>query len=163
MGRKTRHGGDFITEADKYQLRGAPFQALLISAWMWRMVYYAPENRGVILTIIGLVGALLFAECLWTLYMKRARVNGLITSGVFRFTRHPMYTGIVLMDLECWFGKDLDLGFWISLVVLYSSIVIAGVIQEKETLARFGDKAKAYYSRTPRLFFMHPVLKWKMS
>ena len=106
--------------------------------------------------IVGFIGAALFVWCLWALYIKAKRITGLITSGPFRFTRHPMYIGLLLMML----GISLPVPhpktdwFYVSVSVFAVSMLIAGWCQEKETLARFGDEARSYYARTKRIPFI---------
>jgi protein-S-isoprenylcysteine O-methyltransferase Ste14 len=48
-------------------------------------------------------GFLPFLYCLYLLYFRRKKLTKLVTTGLFRFTRHPMYSGIALMDILHWF------------------------------------------------------------
>lgn len=107
------------------------------------------------------IGFLLFGYCLIELYAKKRRTKGLITNGVFRYTRHPMYTGIFLMNLSYWVPKPIgnDWLFYAMQAGFLICLMAAGWFQEKETLARFGDEAKAYYARTPRLFIWYPFMQ----
>lgn len=101
------------------------------------------------------VGFLLFGYCLIKLYVERPK--HLLTNGVFRFTRHPMYTGFLIMSLSQWWpGYPLTIGYWVSLSLFLIGMIVAGYFQEKETIAKFGAEAEEYYRRTPRLFLLYP-------
>ena len=112
------------------------------------------------------LGALLFLYCLVRIYVaplldrlqKRKRARILFTTGPFKYTRHPMYTGLMLMDLILWVPQPTSNKplFFVLQAAFVGCLVMAAYFQEKETLARFGDEARAYYAKTPRLFFMYP-------
>ena len=115
------------------------------SVWLW------PSHAGL----------LLFSYYLFILYMRRRGPPNLITNGVFEYTRHPMYTGLFLMNLDLWLPKPAsnDLLFFAGQTAFMACMVIAGWSQEKETLARFGAEAEAYYAKTPRLFIWYPFMR----
>lgn len=100
----------------------------------------------------------MFAYCLLVLYVRRARLTTLLTGGLYRYTRHPMYLGLLLMNLFHWAQADV----WTSPLflgleaVFLVGLVVAGYRQEQETLARFGQEAVDYYARTPRI----PFTRW---
>lgn len=97
-------------------------------------------------------GFLVFLWCYVTLYGRKRRLSGLVTTGPFRFTRHPMYLGLALMDLTLWLPRPpADPLFFALQAGFFACLVLAGWYQERETLARFGAEAEAYYARTPRI------------
>lgn len=142
-----------------------PFQTLLIGGFMYQTVAHALAlmSAPAPVIILGCFGALLFARCLDLIYGRRGSPDHLITNGVFRYTRHPMYTGILLMGLHVWWptSSNLSLGYGVSLTSFLIGLVGAGYLQEKEVLARFGDKGIEYYRRTPRIFLLYPWYWWK--
>ena len=83
----------------------------------------------------------------------------LITGDIFKYTSHPMYTGIVIADSSLWRGNLHSLLFWYTLFLLYGGVILFGRLHEKEMVSKFGQAAKEYYARTPRLFFLYPFLK----
>jgi protein-S-isoprenylcysteine O-methyltransferase Ste14 len=104
------------------------------------------------------IGSAVFLYCLVTLYVLKKKDNKLITTGLFKYTRHPMYTGFVLMMMALWLPRPVStepLFFLLQAVFLFL-LIMAAWHQEKETLARFGKAAEEYYAKTPRLFFMYP-------
>lgn len=114
-----------------------------LSCWLW------PSH----------VGFVLFSYCLIRLYVLKARDNKLIITGPFRYTRHPMYTGLMLMDSAFWLPHPVSSQplFFFLQIAFVLCLIAAAYFQERETLARFGKEAEEYYARTPRLFFMYPL------
>ncbi len=108
--------------------------------------------------ILDTAGMVIFMYCIHILYLRKGRTQGLITTGLFRYTRHPMYTGLFLMNLTSWFPEpaSYDELFYVLQALFLATMLIAGWFQEKETLARFGAEAEDYYRKTPRFFFMYP-------
>ena len=144
----------------RYERGGIFFQFLLISAFVYRTDHFMEADVTWPSMAVSALGTSVFAYCLIVLYVKRAREKNLITTSVFRYTRHPMYTGLVLMDFRFWFSEHSTAAFLFSAVLFYAGLLVAGYFQERETLARFGDEARAYYARTPRLFFLYPFKKF---
>ena len=146
-------------KARKYALLGLPFQMLLIGAFIYRTQIDQTNETPLILSLIGELGAFLFLFCLISIYLKISRTNKLLTGGVFKYTRHPMYTGVFLMDLKKWFALPLSFETVIAGIMLYIGLFVAGYFQEKETLARFGEEAESYYAKTPRIFLLYPFCR----
>jgi len=111
--------------------------------------------------VMGL--SLLFLLAGYTLLSKGWRmVHGaeshLVTTGVYRFVRHPQYTGLFLMIT----------GFLIQwptiLTVLMTPVLITAYSklarrEEQGMTEKFGDDYKTYTAATPRFF--PPVMQWK--
>jgi protein-S-isoprenylcysteine O-methyltransferase Ste14 len=77
--------------------------------------------------------------------------DALVTSGIFAFTRNPIYVafGIVLL------GELLILPHWILLVYLVAGIALfhRQVLREEQYLAsRYGEAYRSYCERVPRYF-----------
>ena len=139
--------------ANRFAKYGAPFQFVLISVFLFRVCMRA--STPLIFFPIGLIGTLVFGYCLYTLYIRTNRVKKLLTQGLFKYTRHPMYTGMFLMDVSNWFVAEYNVTFLVSTIIFYAASVMAAYFQEKETLARFGKEAEDYYAKTPRMFFLY--------
>lgn len=80
----------------------------------------------------------------------------LITTGWFRITRHPMYTFLLLADAVILVHRELDTTNIIYTIVLYAMTIVTSYFHEQHVLARFGEPAREYYRKTPRLFFLYP-------
>ena len=73
----------------------------------------------------------------------------LITTGVYQFIRHPLYTGTVVS----YAGAELLAGSWLWIAMLCFSIsfVMQARKEEKILLNHFGEKYKEYQLRTKML------------
>lgn len=83
--------------------------------------------------------------------MSGRRADQLITSGVYRFTRHPQLVGwaLVLLGIALW-GRS-----WLAL--LLTALYLVGVIflmpiEERKLIALYGQEYRNYQRRTPRFF-----------
>lgn len=156
-------------EAKHLMLCGAWFQFPMFGTYMAMLgMYHALKNpAGDIFSPwfwVSNAGSCIFLYCLVILYVKRKRLTELVTDGPFRYTRHPMYTGLVLMDTIFLLPGPASSEplFFILQATFFCCLVIAAYFQEKETLARFGREAEEYYARTPRLFFMYPFTRGRL-
>jgi protein-S-isoprenylcysteine O-methyltransferase Ste14 len=75
----------------------------------------------------------------------------LIRNGLYKYVRHPSYTGSLLSFL----GLGLSLNNWISLVVIFIPVLLSFIyrinIEEKLLLANIGLKYEDYMKQTKRL------------
>lgn len=100
-----------------------------------------------------------FILTMWALWLFRqsgtsayptARASLLVTSGPFRFSRNPMYLGIVVMLL----GITLWLGSWPMLIAPIGFLVVmslVGIPHEEQALRdTFGEVYASYARRVRR-------------
>jgi protein-S-isoprenylcysteine O-methyltransferase Ste14 len=108
---------------------------------------------GTVLTVLGLLGALwarIYLGRNWSGYVTYKEDQDLVTSGPYRFIRHPIYTSLALMIL----GTDLCYGsLFISIVFVGAAITfILRTKKEEEIMIRlFGQKYIDYMKRTKAL------------
>jgi len=77
------------------------------------------------------------------------RDHSLVTTGPYRFVRHPFYVAVALAML----GNALAAANWFLLIggaVVFTLLAIRTRIEEAELVARFGEAYEAYMRRTPR-------------
>lgn len=140
-----------------FRLVGVPFQCAVIMAQIiqiGRLRHHEVPTWW--LVTVCTIGATIVAYSQWKIYGGQ---KGLVTSGIFRITRHPMYTGFAILGTAIWYPTSQveHSDYWISLAAFATGIIVAGWLQERETIARFGKEAVEYYRKTPRIAF----LRWR--
>jgi protein-S-isoprenylcysteine O-methyltransferase Ste14 len=77
------------------------------------------------------------------------KTTALVTSGAFRYIRHPMYTALICL---AW-GAFLKQFSWVGLVLVLAATVLMFVTalrDERECLQHFGEPYRAYMGTTRR-------------
>ena len=112
----------------------------------------------------GFIGIAIFALALWLLWRSHADLginwrvttelrqkHNLVTSGVFKHMRHPMYSAHWLWGI----AQALLIHNWIaglsSLIVLLPMYSLRVRREEKLMLEQFGEEYRLYMSRTGRV------------
>jgi protein-S-isoprenylcysteine O-methyltransferase Ste14 len=99
--------------------------------------------------IIGLlitgIGCLIVAVGWYKIY----RADGLATEGIYRYSRHPQYLGIILITLGWFIGWPTPLT-GILLPILVFEYYRLTKEEEKEALDEFGEDYKNYLEKTQR-------------
>jgi protein-S-isoprenylcysteine O-methyltransferase Ste14 len=87
----------------------------------------------------------------WSLTLEVREQHRLITKGVYRHIRHPMYTALLVYAV----GQALVLPNWVagpSYLVAFAILFAFRVYpEERLMLEQFGDEYAAYMARTQRL------------
>jgi protein-S-isoprenylcysteine O-methyltransferase Ste14 len=83
--------------------------------------------------------------------------EGLLTSGVYRYSRHPIYTGIVCMSLGLALASVNWEGLLMVPAVFLVNVAQAGIEERYDVGVRFRSEYKVYKRRT-RMF--GPVWCW---
>jgi len=141
-----------------------PVVALLVAAAMWVISLATPSldapalvrvGAAIVIALAGMgsaiAGALAFRRAKTTTNpLKPETTSCLVTSGVYRLTRNPMYVGLAFVL----FGGALFLSSWLAFLgplvfVLY--IDRFQIVPEERTLsARFGAAYSAYQANVRR-------------
>src|SRR5690606_25496611 len=110
---------------------------------------------GTVLILLGIILVILGWNVVYKKYWRKEAGQGqLVTSGIYRYIRHPQYAGFLMIT----FGMLVDwatlpmLIMWPILAVLYYRLAKR---EEKEMLAEFGPQYEEYCRHTgmflPRL------------
>ena len=114
---------------------------------------------------VGWIGAAIFALSLWVLWRSHADLgrpwsvkaeiqeeHKLVTNGIFKYIRHPMYAAHILWGI----AQPLLLWNWIAglsmLVTLLPLFFYRVPKEEKMMVDKFGDEYQRYMDRTGRVF-----------
>ncbi len=101
-------------------------------------------------SLIGLTMIIIGWRTIYKKYWSKEEGNGvLVTSGIYRFIRHPQYTGLFLIStgMLCEWAT-------LSLLILYPVIIILYVRlakrEEKQMIAEFGQEYIDYMKKSKR-------------
>ena len=130
----------FVASAANYSWLAAMFYSIFLPFKLGTLWFYA----GLILFAAGLI--LLTAS---TIDFISTPTHKVITRGIYRFSRHPMYLATCIICL----GSGLAAASWLFLLI---SIILAfcfyqeAQIEEKYCLDTYGNSYRDYLSKTPR-------------
>jgi protein-S-isoprenylcysteine O-methyltransferase Ste14 len=109
---------------------------------------------GLILILLGLTvrwTAILTLRKYFTVDVTILKGHQIIDTGIYRFIRHPSYTGSLISFL----GLGLAMSNWLAVLVIFLPILAAFIyrirIEEKSLLAFFGDRYMLYCLSAKRL------------
>ncbi|MBM7454554.1 protein-S-isoprenylcysteine O-methyltransferase Ste14 [Oceanisphaera litoralis] len=102
------------------------------------------------LSLMGLAASALFRAGTTVLPFNPGKSRRLVTGGIFRYSRNPIYLGDILLLLAwaVWLGNGLGL-LWLPLFVGYMNKVQIGA-EERALAARFGADYLDYCRRVRR-------------
>jgi protein-S-isoprenylcysteine O-methyltransferase Ste14 len=107
---------------------------------------------GMTLLVLGLalaVWARIYLGRNWGMPMSRKDDPKLVTSGPYRFVRHPIYSGILLAILGSGLATNL---FWvIGLVFLAAYFIYSATVEERLMTLSFPNTYPSYKARTKML------------
>ncbi len=97
------------------------------------------------------VFSILWLGPMFTRFVQILPGHRLVTSGPYRFVRHPSYSGLLLFFL----GLGVALGDWLAVAVMLA-VPALGVlyrirVEEEALLGAFGEEYRAYMSRVGAL------------
>lgn len=73
----------------------------------------------------------------------------LVTQGIYRYIRHPMYSSLIFLDWGLFFKRMSWLSGTIALIACVF-LVIAALVEEAENIRYFGAQYREYMKRTKR-------------
>jgi protein-S-isoprenylcysteine O-methyltransferase Ste14 len=121
----------------------------LIAEWVFMIpVFLQYKPAGVVLVVLGFLcsasGRLTFKKRSAEIFPWSETHSTLVTTGPFRFTRNPMYLGLVTIGL----GAALLAGTWLMWLVPVAIFVLDNFIiipfEEKSMERAYGDAYRAY-------------------
>ena len=81
--------------------------------------------------------------------MAFEKTSALVTSGIYRYIRHPLYSSLLLLAWGTFFKSPSWLGGALALAASVS-LCLTAKADERECLAFFGDDYKVYIGSTKR-------------
>jgi protein-S-isoprenylcysteine O-methyltransferase Ste14 len=122
------------------------------SPWSYLM------RMGQLISILLLLAAVLQTDALsfagLRQLLEEEQKTDLVTSGFYRYVRHPLYTfGLLIL----WLTPAMTVNTFIVYVSLTIYLLLGAIFEERKLMREFGQQYAAYKSRTPMLI---PGLKW---
>ena len=87
--------------------------------------------------------------------------HGLVTTGPYKFVRHPVYTGLILITFSWSFALQSQLAFLLS-IALYILLTFKSNFEEQMLVEMFGHEYLDYRQKTARFFPTYHLLKSSM-
>jgi len=124
-----------------------------MTTWITATIYsiFLPLQLGTIWFYIGLVVFLsgLIILIVATLSFATAPHDKPITSGFYRYSRHPIYLAMFLI----YTGTSLASTSWLFFLFTIATVVLMrleAILEERFCLEKYGDAYREYVNRTPR-------------
>ena len=147
----------FSVKARRYHgiYRFFSFESIVVLVLLnWRLWFFEPFSWNQIVSWILLVGSIPLAVEGFRLLRVVGRPQGqfentsrLVTVGVYRYIRHPLYGSLILVGLGVFFKQVSPLGAVLALVNLGAMIATAKT-EEKEMVRSFGSDYELYMRQT---------------
>jgi protein-S-isoprenylcysteine O-methyltransferase Ste14 len=152
----------FGSKRGTHSLRAIPVNGVTVIAVVLLLRVFRGGNLAVHSTALELVGAVIFAAGLalavwarvhlgrnWGMPMTEKAEPELVTSGPYRFIRHPIYSGLLLAVLGTALATDLK-GLPLT-VILGAYFYYCASVEEKNLTATFPMAYPAYRDETKML------------
>jgi protein-S-isoprenylcysteine O-methyltransferase Ste14 len=124
--------------------------------WVNGFLWHRTLFTGVVADAIVLAGlaVMLWARVIlgrnWSADVALKEGHELVTSGPYRWVRHPIYSGLLLMALGWAVWRGRYSGFW-GLAVLLLLFWIKARAEEQLMIQHFGDAYRSYKARVKAL------------
>lgn len=79
------------------------------------------------------------------------RTEKLTVNGPYRYSRHPLYLGVVLIWIGLWLITDYTIVAFTTLLFFFWFELVITRFEEKELLAMFGNQYYRYRHQVPRI------------
>lgn len=127
-----------------------PDQRLYRIPMPWLMLTIAIQGLAALTLLIGLLqtGALDFAGLRPLFRLTGDRSPGLVTGGLYRYVRHPLYSaGLVFI----WFSPQMSVNLLAFFIGLSAYLVIGAMFEERKLARQYGQAYLDYRRTTPML------------
>ena len=112
-------------------------------------------TMGYILYSLGLITVLVSQYqmgTVWRIGVNADEKTELVTQGLFKHVRNPIYTGLFIGSMGLWLVSPSIL-LMLGLLGLYVAVeLFVRKVEEPYLLRQFGDEYKKWYHSTPRYF-----------
>ena len=152
-------GGTSAKDRWSFRVLWALLGAGIFTASQLKRILPMPDRNlmfwvGIALILTGIVfraAAILTLRRYFTVQVTIDAQHELIDRGLYRWIRHPSYTGALISFI----GLGFAFGSWLSLGIIVVAALIGFAyrirVEEEALISHFGDRYRSYAARTSRL------------
>lgn len=137
-----------------YLMITLPDQPLYQVPRPWSYLMRAGQGISALLLLAAVLQTDMFAFVGLRQLVEEEKMSALVTGGLYRLVRHPLYTFSLLF---LWLSPSMSLNSFVVYVALTLYILIGIIFEERKLLREFGQQYASYRAVTPMLI---PGLKW---
>lgn len=137
-----------------YLLFVLPDQPLYQVPAPWRVLMLAGQGLSALLLFVAILQTDILSFAGLRQLVGEERSGSLVTDGLYRFVRHPLYTFTLLV---LWLTPTMNVNTFIVFAALTIYILVGIIFEERKLLRVFGQEYENYRSVTPMLI---PGLKF---
>jgi methanethiol S-methyltransferase len=120
----------------------------------WKYLMLAGQGASVLFLLIAVLQTDLLSFAGLRQLMKAEKPGNLITGGLYRMVRHPLYTFSLLI---LWLSPSMTVNSFVVYIALTTYVLIGIIFEERKLLREYGNDYANYKLTTPMLL---PGLKW---
>jgi protein-S-isoprenylcysteine O-methyltransferase Ste14 len=129
-------------------LRVLPDQPLYRVPAPWSYLMLAGQGLAALLLLAGVLQTDTLSFVGLRQILERERSSRLVTRGLYRYVRHPLYSaGLLLL----WLTPVMSVNLFTAYLGLTAYILIGAAFEERKLLREFGSEYSDYRSKTPML------------
>ena len=133
-------------------LTESPYTSWLVQYVFPHFTYTESSIANFLITIswpLIIAGLLMFLWGFIQIYSSKFRGGGAVVGGLYRYIRHPQYTGLAIAGLgtSIFWSRFLVLIAFVTMMFLYS---LLARLEERRCLAAYGDDYQRYLDATGR-------------
>jgi protein-S-isoprenylcysteine O-methyltransferase Ste14 len=127
-----------------------PDQQIYRIPYPWKMVNYAGQAMAVVMLVIAVkqTGISTFAGLRQLFTPEVLDPPRLVTGGLYRYMRHPIYTASLLF---IWLTPTMTCNLLALYIGLTVYILVGAYFEERKLLREFGEEYQVYKQQTPML------------
>lgn len=131
-----------------YLMISLPDQTLYQVPVPWSYLMLAGQVLSVLLLFVAVMQTDLLSFAGLRQLVEEEKTGNLVTSGLYRSVRHPLYTFSLLV---LWLSPSMSMNSFIVYAGLTIYILIGIIFEERKLLREFGEAYEEYRSSTPML------------
>jgi protein-S-isoprenylcysteine O-methyltransferase Ste14 len=131
-----------------YLLISLPDKILYQVPVPWKYLLLAGQGISALLLLIVVLQTDLFSFAGLRQLSQEEKPGNLVTTGFYRFVRHPLYTFSLLI---LWLSPSMTVNSFIVYIALTAYVLIGIIFEERKLLRDFGMDYAKYKSTTPML------------